>query len=271
MSPTTSTDPSSSHEPLLDNNGDANSIDDTTVNMSTGAIAEGRITAPESSEPCPQAGLGETETRNLPSRQTTVLTRKSTYDAEKGGNYAKIPQSTDLKYELPNAVVGAVVSGLLAAVAAQLLVFFKDNSNYSGDITQQEGAIRFLLASCYAALFLSISATISSFIPIDVLGEIGFRASCQAKELGEIFDNAGTYTTRQDDLLVAFGASQQWNLMLFHWLATFYLGILALIISVLTYVSMEEPLATKIFMGGIVLFTLFPVSYFILLRPVMGK
>ena len=47
-------------------------------------------------------------------------------------------------------------------------------------------------------------------------------------------------------------------------LFTFYLGILSLIIAVLTYVMMSEPLATKIVMGITVGLTLLPTTLFIL-------
>ncbi|KDR77007.1 hypothetical protein GALMADRAFT_155696 [Galerina marginata CBS 339.88] len=159
-----------------------------------------------------------------------------------------------------------IQSGLLAAVAAQLLVFFKTDSSYADDIPKHGGAKGFLLASCYVALFLNISATISSFILIDNLGEIGYRASCNEEALKQKFGTTNTYTAGQEKLLAEFGASEEWEWMLFHWLATFYSGILALIISVLTYVSMQEALATKIVMGVTVFLTLGPVSYFIF-RP----
>ncbi|KAF8895828.1 hypothetical protein CPB84DRAFT_1682145, partial [Gymnopilus junonius] len=161
----------------------------------------------------------------------------------------------------------AVVSGLLASVASQLLVFFKTSSSYASNIPDPLGAQGFLIASCYAALFLNISATISSFILIDNLGELGFHASCKDPTFYTDLETAGTMSVTQDKLLIKFGASKMWKLMLWHWLATFYLGILALIISVLTYVTMEEAVATKIFMWFMLLLTLFPTSYFIFGRP----
>ncbi|PPQ86186.1 hypothetical protein CVT25_006929 [Psilocybe cyanescens] len=155
---------------------------------------------------------------------------------------------------------GAVVSGLLAAVAAQLLVFFKPDSSFDPNINTQGGAKGFLLGACYAALFLNISATISSFILIDNLGEIGFRASCHAEKLEGLTRDVGQHVTNQDKLLVDFGASSG--------LLTFYSGILALIIAVLTYVMMQESLALKIVMGLIVGFTLLPTTIFIFVRPI---
>lgn len=51
-------------------------------------------------------------------------------------------------------------------------------------------------------------------------------------------------------------------------LFTYYFGIISLIISVLTYVVMEEPLATKIFLVITVVVTLVPVIGFIFIRPI---
>ncbi|KAF8895827.1 hypothetical protein CPB84DRAFT_1781918 [Gymnopilus junonius] len=203
--------------------------------------------------------------------QGTIISSHMSNDVESVSTNRRrgphMPPNVALKYGLPEAVVsvrdgwqwtcqsGAVVSGLLASVAAQLLVFFKASSSYAEGIPNPGGAQGFLLASCYAALFLNISATISSFILIDNLGEIGF-----------------TMTTTQDDLLIMFGASKKWKWMLWHWLVTFYSGILALIIAVLTYVTMQEPLVTKIIMWIIVLpLTLAPTSYFIFGRPLQEE
>lgn len=62
------------------------------------------------------------------------------------------------------------------------------------------------------ALVLNISATISSFILIDILGEIGFKASRNEEELKKL----GTCHTTQDGLLLKFGASPWWRIILWH-------------------------------------------------------
>lgn len=103
-------------------------------------------------------------------------------------------------------------SGLLAAVAAQLLSFFKSSDNFKRYHASQ-GIQNFIVAACYAALFLNIGATITSFILIDNLGEIGYQAAC--KQSGTV-QNAGLLTAHQDRLLVIYGASPMWKLMLFY-------------------------------------------------------
>jgi hypothetical protein len=250
----------------------------------------------------PNTGETATQVTQAPSVMSSIGSRQPTFTGDVEANNSKKrkqkffnplgsynPPSTTLGYELPKAVSsirdgwqwtcqsGAVVSGLLAAVAAQLLALFKTlpspnpscppNTSCPPNIHIPGGAQGFLLAACYAALFLNISATISSFILIDNLGEIEFRASCKGEAFHENVKRAKTMTRTQDRLLVEFGATGEWKWMLFHWLATFYSGILALIIAILTYVSMQEALATKIVMGVIVFFTLVPVSYFIFIRP----
>jgi len=102
----------------------------------------------------------------------------------------------------------------LASVAAQLLGFFKADDNFGPRFHSKQGARDFLVASCYMALFLNISATIGSFVLIDALGEIGFRASKNSK-LKDL-EKAGTIETTQDRLLEKYGASSWWQIILWH-------------------------------------------------------
>ncbi|KAH9474872.1 hypothetical protein JR316_0013340 [Psilocybe cubensis] len=131
-----------------------------------------------------------------------------------------------INYELPGTVVslrdgwqwtcqsGAVVSGLLAAVAGQFLGLVRSVAADNASFETQS----FLLTMCYAAILFNISATIGSFIIMDNLGEMGFRASCKATELDEVSDmGLGTFMTSQDGLLIKFGASPEWKWMLYHW------------------------------------------------------
>jgi len=155
-----------------------------------------------------------------------------------------------LNYELPTTVTsvrdgwqwtcqsGAVVSGLLAGVGSQLLGTFLNLKS------EPRGATEFLLATCYASIFLNIAATICSFVLIDHLGDIGLEASSIRDP--EEDRKIGTLSTSQEKLLMKWGASSQWGWMLYHWLITFYLGILTLIISVLTYVAMTAATSTII-------------------------
>ncbi|KIM38849.1 hypothetical protein M413DRAFT_29790 [Hebeloma cylindrosporum] len=176
-------------------------------------------------------------------------------------------------YELPKTVISVrdgwqwtcqsgAVSGLLAGVGAQLLSTFQD-------VTGHAGAKEFLLATCYASIFLNIAATICSFVLIDHLGEIGFEAASIRDP--EADRKMGKLRTSQERLLMKFGASNQWKAILYHWLITFYLGILTLIIAVLTYVAMTASKPTKIVMSLIVGFTLSPTTYFIFVRPLFEQ
>ncbi|RXW23971.1 hypothetical protein EST38_g1867 [Candolleomyces aberdarensis] len=100
----------------------------------------------------------------------------------------------DLKYKLPPTIESirdgyqktfesaAVVSGLLAGVAAQLYNFFKDGSNYSPEARRNTAAQELIAICCYCALFFNIGATISGFIIIDGLGEIQYRAAAVPEE-----------------------------------------------------------------------------------------
>ncbi|CAA7263707.1 unnamed protein product [Cyclocybe aegerita] len=104
-------------------------------------------------------------------------------------------------------------SGLLAAVAAQLLGFFKDKLE---DVSPA-GAADFVIASCYTALFLNVAATIGSFVLIDNLGEVGYRAAkLDAADALIQIEAIGDYRPPISKLLKEFGATQLWNGMLYH-------------------------------------------------------
>jgi len=66
-------------------------------------------------------------------------------------------------------------TALLAALAGQLLVFMKDPSNFKKDTNPN--ALNFLLVLSYSSVVLNASATITSLILTDKLGELPFRAS----------------------------------------------------------------------------------------------
>lgn len=142
---------------------------------------------------------------------------------------------------------------------------------------------------CYAALILNIGSTISSFVLIDNLGEMGFRASCRADELDEYNEmGLGTFLTNKDDLLIKFGASPAWKWMVYHCslnltlfyhlfteipifigLCTFYLGIVSLVVAVLTYILAQQEFVPKVVTSLLVGFTVLPSTYFVFLRPLI--
>jgi len=154
---------------------------------------------------------------------------------------------------------GAVVSGLLSAVASQLLTAFKDKNT-----PLREGQRNFIVGACYLAIFCNINATIGSFVLIDNLGEVGFEAAKREAEnqLDDI-SRAGNYHGSITGLLKKFGATSVWTVMLLHWLLTFYLGILSLIVSLLAYAVLTEPRATQIVLSIGVGITLIPTTVFI--------
>jgi hypothetical protein len=95
----------------------------------------------------------------------------------------------------------------LAAVGAQLLGTFQ---NVNGDAGLKE----FLIMACYVSIFLNIGATVSSFVVIDHIGEMVFQAS--AIRDSEDDRQMGKIRTSQEKMLMNFGASNQWNWMLYY-------------------------------------------------------
>ncbi|PPQ69980.1 hypothetical protein CVT25_001532 [Psilocybe cyanescens] len=161
---------------------------------------------------------------------------------------------------------GAVVSGLLAAVAAQLLTLFKAPPP-DGVKAPAEGAQTVLLIACYSAIFLNISATISSFILIDKLGEIGFKSSSKHP----IYDpestsgkDIGSILKTQEQLMMDYGASRMWKPMLWH-------CIISLIVAILIYVVMQENLAVKVSLLVITVVNSGFLVFFIIWNVIPGK
>lgn len=105
-------------------------------------------------------------------------------------------------------------SSLLATLAGQLLVFFKADSSYSLTIPVSSEVKHFLISISYAALFLNVVAALYSFIIIDNIGEINFRASAKTDAFHEDIEQTGRVVASQDDLLKKFGAGKDWNWMI---------------------------------------------------------
>ncbi|KAF9531687.1 hypothetical protein CPB83DRAFT_848557 [Crepidotus variabilis] len=156
---------------------------------------------------------------------------------------------------------GAVVSGLLAAVAAQLLGTFKGDQNL-----QPQGARDLLVAACYAAIFLNINATVGSFVLIDDLAEVGLEATKRYQAQGDGFTAVKMDNRGPSQILTKFGASKMWRPILIHWMVTFFLGIMSIVLALLIYVRLTEPVATFVVMCFLVAITLPPTVYFMFLR-----
>jgi len=81
----------------------------------------------------------------------------------------------------------------VAAVAAQLFVFFKANQDSEGNQTASQRAV---VTLSYAAIILSISATISSLILTDEFSEMRTRAARSTWVHGDaetFMGNSGNY------------------------------------------------------------------------------
>jgi hypothetical protein len=96
-------------------------------------------------------------------------------------------------------------SGLLAAVAAQLLQYFRDDSAYHKR-QSSEAAKTAVLALCYAAIFLNIGATISAFVIIDKMGALSAAASSRGDKTA-----FSTFDGTEVRLLENFGAGSTWK------------------------------------------------------------
>jgi len=101
-------------------------------------------------------------------------------------------------------------SSLFAVVEALLLPFFKDNQNFTHP---QSGVQEAILILTYAAIILSISATIGALSLIDELVEIPSRASRNPLHTGHL---AGTFQGGDWDILRYFGARKSTRWIIYH-------------------------------------------------------
>ncbi|KAF9485458.1 hypothetical protein BDN70DRAFT_795763 [Pholiota conissans] len=149
----------------------------------------------------------------------------------------------------------AVVSGLLAGVAAQLFSYFRDPTNYTRHATSRG----LVLALCYGAIFLNIGATIGAFIIIDKMGSIATRAARRDQM------SIGRFGGTQIALLQYHGAGKKWKYFVWHWVICFYGGTICLAVLLLTFIVLEENLSIVISMSCLCGFVLLPsLLYFVL-------
>ncbi|KAF5316662.1 hypothetical protein D9619_006650 [Psilocybe cf. subviscida] len=146
----------------------------------------------------------------------------------------------------------AVVSGLLAAVAAQLLQYFRDDNTYNRRHSSDRAKTA-ILALCYATIFLNIASTIFAFVIIDKMGALASAAAGRSNrpEISS-FDGAET------KLLEHFGAGSTWKYIMAEWLFTFYAGVLCLVALLLTFVWLQEALVIGISMTILIALTVVP-------------
>lgn len=100
-------------------------------------------------------------------------------------------------------------SGLLAAVAAQLLSYFRDPGTYDRRLDSQN-ARDVVVALCYGALFFNVGATISAFIIIDKLGSLTLVYARRDPI------NIGTFAASETAILEHYGAGNKWKYILWH-------------------------------------------------------
>jgi len=184
----------------------------------------------------------------------------------------------------------AVVSALLAGLAGQFLVFMKDDTNFPNNPSPD--ARKFLLMVSYSAVAFNCSATISSLILTDKLGELPIsaariseekhtsrsstendngnsRSDSQVERGNGMMDGGSTHDTSMR-LLVRYGAGEVWIWTMLHWLFCLVAGIFSIMIQILIYIILEEPKPVQITMTCVVAFAIFPPFIF-LLKPAEGK
>jgi hypothetical protein len=171
-------------------------------------------------------------------------------------------------------------SGLLAAVEAQLLVFFKDVTNFKGpNSTPQEVTLIFT----YVAVIASVSATISSLILTDEFAELPVRAARDPDI--QSHPSREEFAGKDWQLLQVFGLRSSVNLVVCHCvyseplrIANFgsdnpHLGLVSLLLaslctvaSIATYAISQEGLRTLIIVSVATGLSVLPVAHFFIRR-----
>ncbi|EDR09440.1 uncharacterized protein LACBIDRAFT_319040 [Laccaria bicolor S238N-H82] len=174
-----------------------------------------------------------------------------------------------LDYQLPSTVQslqggwqltcqsGTMVSTLFVIAATQLLAFFKNPNHFSTTQNNSEGALRALIIICYASLFFNASAAISSFILMDKLGELPFRAASKRQS---ILPSGGTITGNSEDLLKRYGVGKLWTVLVWHWFVSYMIGTISIITQVLLYVWLQESKEAQIVLSCIAGFSFLPLA-----------
>ncbi|KAG8791374.1 hypothetical protein FRC12_009317 [Ceratobasidium sp. 428] len=149
----------------------------------------------------------------------------------------------------------SVVSALFAVIESVLLLFFSnlDSEKFNRDSAGGQA----LLVFTYLAFFFSISATFSSLLLTDELGEIHVRASQRAS----VLDPLDTMVIHEDtgDLLKRYGARRTWKPVMWHWFLMLLSGYLCLFGQLLAYIWIIESKTVGIAMSCVAGFTLLPL------------
>lgn len=103
-------------------------------------------------------------------------------------------------------------SGLLAIIAAILLIFAVNSTSTSTDGSKVSNRIPLALAiTGYVSLLLNMSACMSCFILVDRLGELSYNAA-QDHQLTK----GGTVTMQQQGILRLYGIGALWPWVVWH-------------------------------------------------------
>lgn len=173
---------------------------------------------------------------------------------------------TNVSYDLPATIKSiqagwqatfqsaSIIAALFAVIESILLFFF---SNISPERLNRESAGgQALLVFTYLAFFLSLSATFSSLLLTDELGEVHVRASQRTSWLGS---NETVVQQDPGKLLDHYGARKTWRPVMWHWFIMILLGYLCVIGQLLTYVWIMESKAVGIAMSCVASVCLLPL------------
>jgi len=196
----------------------------------------------------------------------------------------KLNAEAKLNYALPTTVEAtrsgwlstfqsaATVSGLLAAVTAQLLVFFRTNDAFGANGDQKDHPKReAVLTLTYVALILSIGATLSSLILTDEFSDIPIRAarSPYGPESSKT-EGDPIFLGKDWEILRTFGLRKSARFVVGHWLLSLLLSSVCTTGSIVVYVISQEQRRTMTIISAAAFFALLPILQFIPSR-VIGR
>ncbi|KAK0485177.1 hypothetical protein IW261DRAFT_1417023 [Armillaria novae-zelandiae] len=175
-----------------------------------------------------------------------------------------MPQK-NLSYKLPSLVEYhlngwqstcssvAVVTSLLAGVAAGLLSVINDVvSDADFKQTANPHAVAALQVTSFGAIVLNASATITSLLLIDELGDLPDIASANP-------DKPRAGFIESQDLLVYYGMEKTWTWTRWHWIVSLILGAWCLFAQVVVFVCISQTKAVKVIVTVAAVYAVLPM------------
>ncbi|KAK0193752.1 hypothetical protein F5146DRAFT_1032317 [Armillaria mellea] len=172
----------------------------------------------------------------------------------------------NLTYKLPSLVEyhrqgwqstcssAAVVTSLLAAVAAGLLSVINDVvSDANFQQTANPHALTALQVMSFGAIVFNASATITSLLLIDELGDLPDIASADPDKALKGF------VSKSHDLLVYYGMKNTWTWTRWHWIISLILGAWCLFAQVAVFVCISQTTAVKVIVTVATVFAVLPM------------